>query len=60
MERWRGRRGFIPGYKILDGVFFVVHNPLLTICLIFLTLLLIMCLKLSKYDCIAIIRRKKM
>jgi hypothetical protein len=44
-----GRQGFIPGRNILEGVMFIVYNQLLTTSLIFLTRLLIMCLKLNKY-----------
>jgi hypothetical protein len=52
------KRGFIPGHIILEGVIFVVYNLLLTTSLIFLTLLVIMCLRLNKYDCMLIIRKQ--
>jgi hypothetical protein len=54
-----GRRGFVPGRKIVEGVIFIVNKNLrLTASLIFLTLLVIMCLKLYKYDCMLIIKKK--
>jgi hypothetical protein len=58
---WNGvNRGvrYIPKRKIVDGTIFVVYNILLTISLIFLTLLLLMCLKLNTYYCMLIIKKK--
>jgi hypothetical protein len=47
-------RGFIPGRKIVEGVIFVIINNYL----IFLTLLNLILLKVNKYGCTFIIRKK--
>lgn len=53
-----GKRWFIPGRRILEGEIFPTYNPISMTSLIFLiSLLLMMRLKLNKYDCILIIRK---